>query len=586
MPTPVWLSGFEHGVSPLNATNNALVQTVSASAPTVVSDITRTGSYTLKFAPALMTDHSIQMVAATSQVHVYSYGLYVDTLPSGADQSGQGNRQVFGAQCEQAGQAWIGLAVDPSSGALRSYNYWGSFSWLDAGVVLTTGRWYQIDVLLKTTGTTWTCNYRVDGTSFSGSAGSLSAQSTMGQMQSYCSSATQGVFRVDDLVYSQTEADYPLGKHFITKIVPEGAASHQSITLSEWQTTSNFSSFTNFSSQTETSSSDYLSDLDTADGIRLNGGASGQAGNGRWNLSNVTFTPLTPVLDNFNRADGALTDAQGFWYDTPATLGVVSNVCTATPATGTVYTNSHYAADQEWYFTFVSWNSSAETYIWARLVARDYINGYQLKVTNLGQVMLIKNVSGSPTTLVGSGLGVIADGDTLLFRLRGSKLEAWRKRSGSWTLLCETTDTTYTSYGYAGISLFNSTTIDNFSGGALPEASSGLPIALRSLISFADASTGTNNLIARIRAAGGTTSDIFNGDPASTTWQYAALLSTSVPGGSGWTTADVEGLQFEIDSTDTDPAIYVGGFLGEMAYYDVVMDADEKVRVVTSTARW
>ena len=379
MPTLVYHTGFEwEGVSTLSAQGGGLCNAIYGTAPTIVTDFVRTGSRAMRFAPASSTNSGFSLVSSTPQIHVFSFGLYYVTLPSGA---GSDPRAIT-CQAEQSGTAWVGLAVDPSDGSYRGFLYRAGFNWLNTGPVLTTGRYYQIDCLLKTNGTTWSVDYKVDGVPYAGSLGGQSAQNTIPQIDAFCSAANPPDLRVDDLVYSQTEADYPLGKYGVIRVVPEGAASHQSITLTEWDTTTDFSAFSDFTASDESTSAALLDDLNTTDGIRC----AGTAGNPRWNLSN-------------------------------------------------------------------------------------------------------------PTHLSGK--------------------------------------------------------ID----------------AVRSLITVREASAGTNNATIRIRASGGTTSNIFSGNPGwGTTWNYLGLMSTSVPGGSGWSTTDVEGLTLEADSTDAAPAWWMGGYTAEVAY--------------------
>lgn len=379
-----WLSGGEHQVSPLHATSNAIVQAILTNAPTLDSTTVKTGTRSIRFAPTSAVDWGIQMTSASVQIHVFSFWVNWETLPSGA---GTDPRGILCQANVGSGSSFIGIGVDPADNSLRSWTHDGvTFTWRNSGPVVSTGTWYHVDCLIKTNGTTWSVDYRVNGTAYGpGQWTGKSATNGVGNFNAFCSTATRHVLLVDDFLYSNTEADYPFGPHSIVSLVTSGAASHQSITLAEWQYTDNFSSFTTFASTSESDSASRLDDLNTSDGIRLLGAAAGTAGNARWNLSNPTHP-------------------------------------------------------------------------------------------------------------------------------------------------------------------------------------SQLPIALRSMCAIWDDTAGVNQITVRIRSAGGTTSDVFAGDPTNTTPQYAALLSTSVPGGSGWTMADVEGLTLEVDSTDCNPDLRMGGWVGEMAY--------------------
>lgn len=391
MPTLTWLSGFEHGVTPLHATNNALVQAIMTNAPVLDSTIKRSGTYSCKFAPTSAVDWGFQMTAASVQIHVFSFAIYWETLPSGA---GTDPRGIF-AQIDGGGGAnYMGIGVDPADNTLRSWHHNGvSLTWQNTGPVVTTGVWYQVDVLIKTNGTTWSVDYELNGESYQGTWTGKAATNATANFNAFCSTATRHVLYVDDFLYSNTEADYPLGQHAVVQLVPSGAADHQTITTTQWKTVTDTDSdwsagatTADFTGATETTSAPLLDDLSNLDGISMVAGAGGQAGNGRWNLNN-------------------------------------------------------------------------------------------------------------------------------------------------------------------------------------PAHPSQLPVALRSYMYVREAASGTNDATLRLRAAGGSTVNIFAGNPTwATTWTYLVLLSSSVPGGSGWTMADVEGLTLEMDSTDSAPNIWVAGYVGEMAY--------------------
>ena len=57
----------------------------------------------------------------------------------------------------------------------------------------------------------------------------------------------------------------------------------------------------------------------------------------------------------------------------------------------------------------------------------------------------------------------LAAGDTLLLRVKGSKLEAWRKRGSAWSLLGSVVDSTYSAAGRVGVGIRGKTgRLDDF----------------------------------------------------------------------------------------------------------------------------
>jgi hypothetical protein len=87
------------------------------------------------------------------------------------------------------------------------------------------------------------------------------------------------------------------------------------------------------------------------------------------------------------------------------------------------------------------------------------------------------------------------------------------------------------------------------------------------IIAVREASAGTNNAVFRTEL-GGSTTDIFaSANPGwGTTWNYLAAFMSTGPGAATWTSANVEAMQFECDSTDAAPAIWCQGVVYEVAY--------------------
>ena len=59
----------------------------------------------------------------------------------------------------------------------------------------------------------------------------------------------------------------------------------------------------------------------------------------------------------------------------------------------------------------------------------------------------------------------LAVGDVLLFRVKGSTLEAWLRRGTTWSLLGSVADSTYAGAGYVGVGIRGKTgRLDDFGG--------------------------------------------------------------------------------------------------------------------------
>jgi hypothetical protein len=369
VPTPVYLTGFEWpGVSSIVNTGTGLCASTTASPPVVEAGSARTGSYGMRCnCSGAAKSMRVTVTAGLAVTRVY---IRIDTLPS-AD----------------AGILQLGAGANPcivrvrTTGAIRATVTGGTT--VDSAV-LGSG-WHRIDAAMDTTGATHTCDLWVDGVHIGQASVGGSAADTDTTLDIGVISAVTCDFSFDDLYVSSTLVDAPIGPGRVVGIFPSGAADHQSITTTEWQTTSDFSAFTNFTGANETTSAPLIDDLTAGtDGIRLNAGAGGQAGNARWSFADPSPDP---------------------------------------------------------------------------------------------------NVA---------------------------------------------------------------------------------PIGVRGIVVHQDASSGTNNITERILLSG-STSNIFSGNPAAA-WEYRAALFTTDPGGGAWSAQDIRDLQFEIDSTDTNPAVWFGGVVVEVDY--------------------
>jgi len=180
--------------------------------------------------------------------------------------------------------------------------------------------------------------------------------------------------------------------------------------------------------------------------------------------------PTTPVLDDFNRANGNLTGAM---YAAIFNLDILSNKIVPRAATtgGDAFTAATYKGDQE-VWALVSSLSTGAIYLrcaWDR----NTDSGYLTHVTNTGQAFLSRYDNGVENVLNGSSLGAIASGDIYLLRIARAEIEVWCGRAGVWTIRTTGIDTTYNT-GCLAVGVFNdtdqSTSVDEWGGGYAGEA--------------------------------------------------------------------------------------------------------------------
>lgn len=284
MPTLNYLTGFEWpGVTTITATGAGLVAGIVTNAPTVDAAAARTGSYGMRVNNATSITKGID-ITVTAGLACGRFYMQMVSLP----ETGKFPKVVH-LGSTNAAQVFI------SDAGVMSASIVGGAS--TTAKTLTTGVWYRIDFSLDVSGTTHTSMVWVDGDGpYTASTGSLSADADTTLAFGCVNGTSIWDVYFDDLIVSSTLADAPFGEGQVLAYVPSGAASHQSITLTEWATTSDFSSFTNFTASDESTSAPLLDDLTAGtDGIQVQGGAGAVAGNARWATALLSGTnPGTP----------------------------------------------------------------------------------------------------------------------------------------------------------------------------------------------------------------------------------------------------------------------------------------------------
>jgi hypothetical protein len=278
VPTPTYLTGFEWpGVTTIVGTGGGLVASVSG-APAVEAGSARSGSYGMRCnaAGAAVLINVTVTAAATLVVRFY--------LRQAANPSADSTLCSIGSGGNSAS------LVVTSGGVIQARATGGTTR---SGPTLTNGQWYLVEARFSGLGgTAWTVDWQIDSVDQTQCVGSTSGASTDTTLAFGVISAVTWDISIDDLIVSETSGDYPIGAGSVVGIAAAGAGEHQGITLSQWQYTDDFASFTNFASSTETDSATRIDDLTAGtDGIRLNGGASGQAGNARWSFADPSPDP-------------------------------------------------------------------------------------------------------------------------------------------------------------------------------------------------------------------------------------------------------------------------------------------------------
>jgi hypothetical protein len=219
MTTPIYLTGFEHGV--ISTNGGGVADLLTGTAGTEVACATspvRSGTYSLKIAPTLTTGGRwSKNVAGTPTVLVQRFYLYITTAPSTADWIGT----VVGTTA-----AYCYLYLNPTSGKFELYCS-GTPVLVAQGPTYTTGQWYLVDWKVDLSANPWTTYCKIDGgTEFGGTY--AAAADTVARMSFGHSATTGPAYEVyfDDLILSSTAGDYPIGAGAVATLSPYQDGTH------------------------------------------------------------------------------------------------------------------------------------------------------------------------------------------------------------------------------------------------------------------------------------------------------------------------------------------------------------------------
>lgn len=216
------------------------------------------------------------------------------------------------------------------------------------------------------------------------------------------------------------------------------------------------------------------------------GGTSGTA----WGAAVVeistdgeTLQPSTPVLDNFNRADG---DTGANWTTDPFAVGAIgfnvsSNqaVPSATSPDAEDYWNpATFGGNWEVYLTIAT--KPADTQYcgleWLTTLGSGNVDGYFCQFSAVAgasndTTQLFREDNSTPTQIGSTATQEFASGDKLMMARRGSNVVVHRYNSATstWVQLISVSDTNYTGSGNLAMFAVNTTVrLDDFGGGETP----------------------------------------------------------------------------------------------------------------------
>ena len=195
-------------------------------------------------------------------------------------------------------------------------------------------------------------------------------------------------------------------------------------------------------------------------------------------VAGSSLAPSTPVLDDFNRANGpvgagwSLIRPTGF-----ASMNVLGNA--AVDSSSSLFTWDYWNAtsfgpDSEAYVTVTGYVSGDVFRIGARVTGAGTTgaSGYYVAVGGSGAWSIVRIDAGLSVTIASGATQPLASGDKLAIRVVGSVVSALHfTGAGGWVQVL-THDISGDSIRYTGpgrLALeYKTSTVDNFGGGTLP----------------------------------------------------------------------------------------------------------------------
>jgi hypothetical protein len=208
-PTPVWLTGLEHGQ--VSTSGGGLFDALNGS-PTADSTVKRNGTYSLKLAPAGTVQKATKNLPAGQSVVVARFAVRLASIPSGSS-------ELF---LTQAGGSAAIFEYDATAGKFATRFVFGGSA---IGSAPSAGSWHLIDMKVNVGTNPRTIDWRVDGVAQPQASYSTAAATTTA-VEFGAPNARTYTANYDDMIVSQTAADYPIGDGKVLALRPNAMGTH------------------------------------------------------------------------------------------------------------------------------------------------------------------------------------------------------------------------------------------------------------------------------------------------------------------------------------------------------------------------
>ncbi len=204
MATPVFCCGFECGVDTAHWTLSGLAS--------FDTSLKRNGARSLRINPSASVAYAQATISGSPNILVIKFYVYFTSFPT--TQADVLNVVYVG------GNSGVAYFTDNSLRTVKSGTSTGS------GVVITTGQWYRVDYRMDISSNPQLQDLQVDGVAATQQSNAV-AGSTISTM-TFCNTAgseTMDMY-IDDVIYSHTLGDYPLGAGKVEHFVPTADGTH------------------------------------------------------------------------------------------------------------------------------------------------------------------------------------------------------------------------------------------------------------------------------------------------------------------------------------------------------------------------
>lgn len=215
MATPVIITGFEHGINP--STNGGGLADNIVGTPVVQGTVKYSGDYALQIETTSDALESIRMPLSQVAMTVVSFRVRFETFPNYATEVLTIGNNIGSATY---GKVWF----DPADNKLEFR--FGTTAGNKYGTALSIGVWYKIDIKYDLGNATLTLDAKVDGNDITQVTYSSYASTNFSVRFGWYSVAVTGNMYIDDVVASETGADYPLGNVIVKAPRPNAEGTH------------------------------------------------------------------------------------------------------------------------------------------------------------------------------------------------------------------------------------------------------------------------------------------------------------------------------------------------------------------------